>query len=236
MTEPPFRDESDSTVVSIDVKAASAADFMPADAVTFQRIQQELLSAAQVLDGLAPAVTVFGSARSSPDSWEARAAGVLGGHLARAGIPVITGGGPGVMEAANRGAHEQGGVSVGLNIELPTEQQPNPYLTHVTSFRYFLTRKFMLTRYSMGFAVFPGGFGTADELFELLVLYNTERTERRPLVLMGTAFWRDVIDWVMDVQGGLGYIDPEDVGFLELTDDPDEAAELLIPASIGRST
>ena len=203
-------------------------DFVPEDADTFGRIQAELHAAARVLDGLAPAVSVFGSSRSSESSWEYQTARQIGRLLARAGVPVVTGGGPGVMEAANRGAHEEGGDSAGLNIELPHEQKPNRYINRPASFRYFLTRKYFLTRYSFGFAIFPGGFGTMDELFELLVLYNTNRTERRPIVLVGTEYWSDLLRWIMDYQGGRDYIDPEDIGFLQVVDDADQVVKALV--------
>ncbi len=205
-------------------------EFVPEDADTFARIQQELHAAARVLDGIAPAVSVFGSSRSSEDSWEYQPARETGRLLALAGVPIITGGGPGVMEAANRGACEVGGDSAGLNIQLPREQQPNPFIGRNASFRYFLTRKYMLTRYSFGFAIFPGGFGTMDELFELLVLYNTNRTERRPIVLAGSEYWADLLQWIMDYQGGRAFIDPEDVGYLQVVD----SAADIVSALIGR--
>mgnify|MGYP006074368483 CR=1 FL=1 len=203
-------------------------EFVPEDAATFKRIQQELHAAARVLDGIPPAVTVFGSARSLEDSWEYQTALSLGRILGEAGVPLITGGGPGVMEASNRGANEMGGISVGLNITLPHEQLPNPHITHAASFRYFLSRKFMLTRYSFGFVVFPGGFGTADELFELLVLYNTDRAERRPIVLMGSEFWSDLLTWVIDRQGAAGYIDAVDAGYVQVEDDAHAAAAAIL--------
>lgn len=207
----------------------SAEDiFVPQDAATFARIQAELHAAAEVLDDLAPAVTVFGSARSEPDSWECRTARALGSVLAGAGTPVITGGGPGVMAAVNRGAFEAGGESAGLNIQLPAEQVPNPYTNRSIHFRYFLTRKYFLLRYSFGFVVFPGGFGTVDELFELLVLYNTDRTERRPIVLMGSWFWNDLLEWMMDFQGAQGYVDPEDLGYVQVCDDLGDAVVALL--------
>ena len=198
------------------------------DAETFTRIHDEMQAAAQLLDGIAPAVSVFGSARVAPDSEEYRASQAVGELLARAEVPVITGGGPGIMEAANRGAIEAGGESVGLNIVLPNEQTPNPYLTRAITFRYFLTRKYFLTRYSFGFVIFPGGFGTLDELFELLVLYNTDRAERRPIVLAGSEYWEDLMRWILDFQGGRGYIDPEDVGALNILDSADDIVAALI--------
>ncbi len=198
------------------------------DTETFSRIHDEMQAAAQLLDGIAPAVSIFGSARVAPDSEEYRASQAVGDLLARADVPVITGGGPGIMEAANRGAKEMGGESVGLNIVLPNEQVPNPFLTRSFTFRYFLTRKYFLTRYSFGFVIFPGGFGTLDELFELLVLYNTDRTERRPIVLVGSEYWEDLMRWILDFQGGRGYIDPEDVGALNILDSTDDIVAALI--------
>lgn len=204
--------------------------FVPDDFATFARIEAELMAAAKVLDGLSPAVSIFGSARSASDSWEYITAHKVGRLLAAANIPVITGGGPGVMGAANSGAAALGGDSVGLNIQLPMEQHANPHLTHQVEFRYFLTRKYFLTRYSFAFAIFPGGFGTMDELFELLVLYNTNRTERRPIVLVGSEYWADLLRWIMDFQGGAGYIDPEDLGALQVLDSPVD----IVAALIGR--
>jgi uncharacterized protein (TIGR00730 family) len=213
-------------------------DFVPTDAATFARIQDELNAAAEALDDLDPAVTVFGSARSPADSWEYQLAQALGEVLGGAGVPVITGGGPGVMEAVNSGAFNVGGESAGLNIRLPSEQVPNGFTTRCVNFRYFLTRKYFLLRYSFAFVVFPGGFGTVDELFELLVLYNTDRTERRPIILMGSWFWKDLLQWMMDFQGANGYVDPEDVGYVHVCDDlgsvvtallgSDRARELLV--------
>ncbi len=203
-------------------------DFVPEDSATFERITHELQTAAEVLDGLPPAVSVFGSARSEQDSWEACTAEAVGALLAAADIPVITGGGPGIMQAANRGASTQQVLSVGLNITLPMEQQPNPFINRHVEFRYFLTRKYFLTRYSFGFVIFPGGFGTMDELFELLVLYNTNRTERRPIVLVGEAYWADLVKWLMDFQGAQGYVDPEDLGYLQVFDEPEAIVTALI--------
>ena len=139
------------------------------------------------------------------------------------------------MEAANRGAQQAGGLSVGLEISLPREQQANAYLDRRAEFRYFMSRKFMLTRYSYGFVVFPGGFGTLDELFELLVLYNTDRAERRPIVLVGTTFWRDLLTWMMDFQGGREFIDSDDLGELTVTDNPEEALAVLLGSERARA-
>lgn len=212
-----------------------AKDACPEDIATFNRLHEELLAAAVVLDDLEPAVTVFGSARIKPHDSEYALARAIGHGLGLAKVPVITGGGPGIMEAANRGAQEAGGLSVGLKISLPREQQENAYLDRRAEFRYFMSRKFMLTRYSYGFVVFPGGFGTLDELFELLVLYNTDRAERRPIVLMGTTFWRDLLTWMMDFQGGREFIDSDDLGELTVIDHAEEALAVLLGSARARA-
>lgn len=193
-----------------------------------QRIGDELSEAIESLADVGPAVSIFGSARSLPDAWEYRSARRLANHLAEAGITVFTGGGPGVMEAGNRGAREAVGRSVGLNIELPHEQLANPYLDIDLDFRYFFTRKFMLIRYAIGFAIFPGGFGTVDELFELLTLVQTGKLERRPIVLVGEAYWRGLHEWlVAEVKRG-GFIGPDDLDILEIVADEDAAARILL--------
>ena len=156
-------------------------------------IQQELSHAVEMLGALTPSVTLFGSARGTLADRHYQSAERLGKWLARAQVPVVTGGGPGIMEAANRGAHQAGGISVGLNIQLPYDETPNPYLTHQLHFQHFATRKLMLTRYARGFAVFPGGFGTVDELMELLVAFHTDAASRRPMVwstaIFGPVCW-----------------------------------------------
>jgi len=216
-------------------KDARSKDACPEDIATFNRLHEELLAAAVVLDALEPAVTIFGSARTKPHDPEYALARAIGHGLGLANVPVITGGGPGIMEAANRGAQEAGGLSVGLTISLPREQQANAYLDRCAAFRYFMSRKFMLTRYSYGFVVFPGGFGTLDELFELLVLYNTDRAERRPIILVGTTFWRDLLTWMMDFQGGREFIDSDDLGELTVTDSPEEALAVLLGSERARA-
>ena len=151
------------------------------------RIGDELREGIESLSGIGPAVSIFGSARSQPDAWEYQSARDLAQQLSERGITVVTGGGPGVMEAGNLGAHGEMGTSVGLNIELPHEQLANPYLDIDLDFRYFFTRKFLLIRYAIGFAIYPGGFGTVDELFELLTLVQTGKLRQRPIVLVGAA-------------------------------------------------
>lgn len=193
-----------------------------------ERISDELSEAIESLAHIGPAISIFGSARSEAEAPEYRAARGLANRLAEAGITVITGGGPGVMEAGNRGAREAVGQSVGLNIELPHEQLANPYLDIDLDFRYFFTRKFMLIRYAIGFAIFPGGFGTIDELFELLTLVQTGKLKRRPIVLVGQEHWSGLYEWLIaEVKRG-GFISPDDLDILEIVDDEAAAATILI--------
>lgn len=192
------------------------------------RIGDELREGIGSLADIGPAVSIFGSARSKPDSWEYREARRLAQQLAARGITVVTGGGPGVMEAGNLGAQEEPGQSVGLNIELPREQLANPYLDIDLDFRYFFTRKFLLIRYAIGFAIFPGGFGTVDELFELLTLVQTGKLDRRPMLLVGHAFWEGLYQWLMDEVESRAFIDREDLEFLEIPPDADSAADILL--------
>ena len=206
----------------------SQADIASADSALLAQIQSDLQTATAMLGALTPGVTIFGSARTVPEDPAFRCAEQLGRGLAEAGVPVLTGGGPGIMEAANRGAVSAGGVSVGLNIELPYEQVANPHLTHQLHFHQFLTRKLMLTRYSRGFAVFPGGFGTADELLELLVAFHTDRGVRKPLVLINTAFWDGLIDWFRLELGSRQMIDLHNTDFIQVVDDHVAALNILL--------
>ena len=206
----------------------SQADTASADSALLAQIQSDLQIATAMLGALTPGVTIFGSARTAPEDPAFRCAERLGRGLAEAGVPVLTGGGPGIMEAANRGAAVVGGVSVGLNIELPYEQAANPHLTHQLHFHQFLTRKLMLTRYSRGFAVFPGGFGTADELLELLVAFHTDRGVRKPLVLIDTGFWGGLIDWFRMELGSRQMIDLHNSDFIQVVDDHVDALKILL--------
>lgn len=154
----------------------------------------------------------------------------VGAALAKAGYAVITGGGPGVMEAANRGALEAGGVSVGLGIELPHEQRLNDYVDLGIEFRYFFVRKTMFVKYASGFVALPGGFGTLDELFEALTLVQTRKVTSFPVIMMGVSFWSPLIDWIRDTLLVTGKISPQDVELVSVTDDPDEAVRLIVEA------
>ena len=169
-------------------------------------------------------------ARSSPDSPECELAADLGAALAEAGYAVITGGGPGVMEAANRGATEAGGMSVGLGIELPFEQGLNDWVDIGIDFRYFFVRKTMFVKYAQAFVVLPGGFGTLDELFEALTLVQTKKVTRFPVILMGTDYWAGLIDWLKQRMLTDGKIGPADLDLIQLTDDVDEAVRIIVAA------
>lgn len=169
-----------------------------------------------------PAVTIYGSARTPADDKYYKLAEKIGGSLARNGYGVVTGGGPGIMEAANKGAAEAGGISVGMNINLPHEQQPNPYANFEMNFKYFFVRKVMFMKYSMGFICMPGGFGSLDELFEALTLIQTKRIKPFPIVLVGSEFWAGLVDWLKDQLLANGNISDEDIFLFEVMDDVDE--------------
>src|SRR5712692_5726641 len=190
------------------------------------RILSEFVEGFDALNDVGPAVTVFGSARTKPDEPIYATGMALGAALARRGFAVITGGGPGMMEAVNRGCHEAGGLSVGCNIELPREQELNPYVDLGVEFRYFFVRKNMFVKYARGFVIFPGGLGTLDELFESLTLAQTGKIEHFPIVLFGTSYWKGLLDWMRAVVLAHGAMSAEDFNLVSLTDDPEEAAEM----------
>jgi uncharacterized protein (TIGR00730 family) len=190
------------------------------------RILSEFVEGFDALGEVGPAVTVFGSARAKPDDPYYQQGIALGAALARRGFAVITGGGPGIMEAVNRGCHEAGGLSVGCNIELPQEQSLNKYVDLGVEFRYFFVRKNMFVKYARGFVIFPGGIGTLDELFESLTLAQTGKIEHFPIVLYGTTYWKGLLDWLRDVVLTAGAISADDLKLLSFTDDPEEAAEM----------
>src|ERR1044071_1645813 len=173
-------------------------------------------------------VSIFGSARTRPDHPQYKAAQETAALLARAGFAVITGGGPGIMEAANRGAFEAGGLSIGCNIELPFEQFANRYLTRSLTFKYFFVRKTMFVKYSTAFIIFPGGFGTLDELFEALTLIQTRKIKNFPVVLFGSAYWGGMLEWVKGLMLTEGKIVENDLKLLHLTDSPEEVVEIVV--------
>jgi uncharacterized protein (TIGR00730 family) len=203
------------------------ADWVHQDPWRVLRIQTEFVEGFGLLAELPRAVSVFGSARTPREAPEYALARQLGGALADAGWAVITGGGPGIMEAANRGASEAGGLSVGLGIELPFEQSLNQWVDLGLEFRYFFARKTMFVKYAQAFVIMPGGFGTMDELFEALTLVQTRKVNQFPVILMGTAFWTPLLDWLRDTLEGQGYISPGDLDLFTLTDDVEQALRII---------
>ncbi|WP_448625202.1 LOG family protein [Geodermatophilus sp. URMC 64] len=202
-------------------------DWVHTDPWRVLRIQSEFVEGFGLLAELPRAVSVFGSARTPPDHPHYAAGVELGAALAQAGYAVITGGGPGVMEAANRGASEAGGLSVGLGIELPFEQELNEWVDVGISFRYFFVRKTMFVKYAQAFVILPGGFGTLDELFEALTLVQTRKVTRFPVILYGTGYWGGLVDWVRTTLVETGTISPGDLDLLHVTDDVDEAVRVI---------
>ncbi|HET9681886.1 MAG TPA: TIGR00730 family Rossman fold protein [Candidatus Limnocylindrales bacterium] len=201
--------------------------FLETDPWRALRILAEFVEGFDALAGLGPAITVFGSARITPGSPGYEQARLIGRRLAEEGYAVITGGGPGVMEAANRGCQEAGGMSVGCNIELPHEQSLNPYVDLGVEFRYFFARKTMFVKYADGFVIMPGGFGTMDELFESLTLIQTGKIEHFPVVLVGSAYYGGLIDWMRARLAADGMIAPTDLDLMVVTDDPDEVIRIV---------
>ncbi len=191
------------------------------------RIGLEFIKGFRALHFVGPCVTVFGSARFKEDHPSYALARDVSARIARLGFTIMTGGGPGIMEAANRGAKDVGGRSVGCNIQLPMEQKPNPYLDKFVEFHYFFVRKVMLVKYSYAFVVMPGGFGTLDELFEALTLIQTKKIENFPVVLMGVEFWGPMMEFIRERLLARGTIGPEDLNLLTVTDSVEEAARVI---------
>ncbi|MGW7520676.1 LOG family protein [Streptomyces sp. NPDC054796] len=209
------------------------SDWVHQDPWRVMRIQAEFVEGFGALAELGPAVSVFGSARTPVDSPEYEAGVRIGRALVDAGFAVITGGGPGAMEAANKGALEAGGTSVGLGIELPFEQGLNPYVDIGVNFRYFFVRKTMFVKYARGFVVLPGGLGTLDELFEALTLVQTKKVTRFPIVLFGTDYWQGLVEWVKGTVVAQGKASSRDVDLFHVTDDIDEAVALVTKETSG---
>ena len=203
------------------------SDWVHTDPWRVLRIQAEFVEGFGMLAEVPRAATVFGSARTSVGSKEYEIGRELGARLAGAGFAVITGGGPGTMEAANRGCSEAGGLSIGLGIELPFEQGLNDWVHQGINFRYFFARKTMFVKYSQAFVCLPGGFGTMDELFEALVLVQTKKVTKFPVVLLGTDYWGGLHDWITRTMLSEGKISPKDVDLLHLTDDIDDAVDVV---------
>ena len=204
------------------------AEFTHTDPWRVFRIMGEFVEGFDTLAELGPAVTIFGSARIMPDDPMYAAAVRTARGLAERGFGVITGGGPGIMEAANRGAVEGGGDSIGCNIELPFEQGTNAYVETAIDFRYFFVRKTMFVKYAEGFIIFPGGFGTMDELFEALTLIQTGKVRHFPVVLFGSAYWSGLIEWMRQTMEAEGKIGPDDLNDLIVTDSPEEAVDVIL--------
>ena len=208
-------------------RVPAQAAFTHQDPWRVLRILGEYVHAFDALADVGAAVTIFGSARTAESDPMYQAARDLGARLARAGFAIITGGGPGIMEAANRGAHEAGGLSIGCNIELPHEQGTNPYVQVAINFRYFFCRKTTFVKYAEAFVLFPGGFGTLDELFEALVLIQTGKIHHFPVVLFGTEYWQGLLNWLNGPVLAGGKIDPDDLKLLAVTDSPDDACRWI---------
>lgn len=202
-------------------------EFTHTDTWRVFRIMGEFVEGFDELASLTRGISIFGSARTPTTDAYYKAAQETAALLAREGFAIITGGGPGIMEAANRGAFEAGGLSVGCNIELPFEQYANPYLTRSLTFRYFFVRKMMFVKYSLGFIIFPGGFGTLDELFEALTLIQTRKIRNFPVVLYGSNYWKGLLDWIREIALKEGKISEQDLNLLHLTDSPKEVVKIL---------
>jgi len=208
------------------------SDWVHTDTWRVMRIQAEFVEGFGALAELGPAISVFGSARSRPGHPDYDKGVKLGGALAEAGFAVITGGGPGAMEAANKGASQAGGISVGLGIELPFESGLNEWVDIGINFRYFFARKTMFVKYAQGFIALPGGFGTFDEIFEAITLVQTRKVTSFPIVLLGTDYWGGLLRWLKDSVLADGKINEQDFELLHVTDDIDEAVSIMVQASI----
>lgn len=202
-------------------------DLKTSEAWRIFRIQAELIDGIETLNDLGPAVSIFGSARLGPSSPHYQVALDLSKKLSESGFAVVTGGGPGLMEACNIGAHGAGGKSVGLAIQVPHETSANPFLDVSLTFRYFFVRKLMFVKYSSAFVICPGGFGTLDELFEALTLIQTRKIRRFPIVLMGSAFWAGLVDWIRGQMLSEGCVNADDLALFRICDDPEEAFQFI---------
>ncbi|MBU0730668.1 MAG: TIGR00730 family Rossman fold protein [Proteobacteria bacterium] len=214
---------------SIDERQQYRLDsFSVGDSWRLFRILSEFVDGFDALSSInRPAVSIFGSARTSADNPYYKLATTVAEGLAEAGYAVITGGGPGIMQAANKGAAAKNGISIGLNINLPFEQEPNPYANLPLDFKYFFVRKVMFIKYAMAFICMPGGFGTLDELFEAITLMQTKRIKGFPIILVGTEFWSGLIEWIKEKMLSAGSIDQEDLLIFSLMDDPDEIVNYI---------
>jgi len=213
-----------------EIRTTNGADFTRTDPWRLMRMMSEIIEGFDTLADVTKAVTLFGSARTGPDDPQYAKARETARLLAEKGFAIITGAGPGIMEAANRGAREGGALSIGCNIELPFEQGANPYLDRLINFRYFFVRKTMFVKYSSAFVIFPGGFGTLDELFEALTLIQTGKIYQFPVVLFGRYYWAGLVRWLQTKVAGERKISPSDMDLMLLTDDPEEAVHAILSA------
>lgn len=202
-------------------------DFTTEDPWRVFRIMGEFVDGFETLSKIGPAVSIFGSARTKKDSKYYKLAERIASLLVKEGYTIITGAGPGIMEAGNKGAKTAGGESIGLNIEVPISQKPNRYVTNLLSFRYFFCRKVMFAKYSKAFIVMPGGFGTLDELFEALTLVQTKRMEPFPIVIVGKEYWHGLMEWIKNTMTNHKYISAPDFEIFHLADKPEEIVDIL---------
>jgi uncharacterized protein (TIGR00730 family) len=221
-------DSRDEEIISAERPAVASLD---TDEERLTLVRDELIAGFEALSGLGPAVSMWGSARVPEGAPEYELGQAVARRLGEEGLAVITGGGPGLMEAANRGAREAGVRSVGLRIELPFEQMMNPYVDLPLHFHYFFTRKLMFVRYACAFVALPGGFGTMDELFEVLTLIQTRRVHDFPVVLVGSDYWGGLLGWLRERVAAEGKIGAGDLGIVQLSDDPDEVASIVWQAA-----
>lgn len=210
--------------------------FKSSDSWRVFRIMSETVNGFDALATITRGVSIFGSARTPEDNEYYIAARETGKLLAENNFEVITGGGPGIMEAGNRGAFEAGGISVGVNIELPFEQQPNPYQTHELTFKYFMIRKTMFIKYSNAYIIFPGGFGTMDEIFEALTLIQTRKIRNFPVVLFGSSYWKGLLSWLTSTMLSEKNISEPDLSLMYLTDSPQDAVDFIIKCCVQNDT
>ena len=217
--------------ILLEAPTSSQQDFTNTDPWRIFKIMGEFVDGFDNMANVSHGVTIFGSARTTPDDDHYQAAVEVGRLLASAGFAVLTGGGPGIMEAANKGALEAGGDSVGCNIELPFEQDSNPYLTTSITFNYFFVRKVMFVKYAVAFIIFPGGFGTMDELFEALTLIQTNKIRNFPVILIGKSYWAGLMKWIEDTMLRENKVSPDDLNLLYLTDSPHEAVRIIVESN-----
>lgn len=221
-TLPPGRDTADEALLQ---RTFREPQFLHTDSWRLFRILGEFIEGFDTLAGLPPAVSIFGSARTEPGDLMYKQAESVARELGKIGYAIITGGGPGIMEAANRGAQGAGAISVGLNIELPFEQRVNPYVTVPINFRYFFVRKTMFVKYAEAFVIFPGGFGTLDEMFEAITLIQTGKLQNFPVILFGSSYWKSLVQWIRDEALVTGRISPRDLGIIQVTDSVEDVVK-----------